>query len=146
MFGGIGGLEIIIILIVGIILFGVIKMPRIARLLGSGFGGYNKLKRGLDFNSLMDRMAGGDDDPSDGGRQQEGPERSGQAPGWQQPPYPQGGQTPGWQQPYPQGGQAPGWQQPYPQGGPDQSRQEPPRGGGENPAGGPDSSRPDGRA
>ena len=119
MFGGIGGLEIIIILVVGVILFGVIKMPQIARLLGSGFGGYNKLKRGLDFDSLMNRMAGGNDDAGDGGRQQEGPER---------------------------GGQGPGWQKPYPQGGPDQGLREPPRGGGENLADGPDSTPPDRRA
>lgn len=131
MLGGVGGLEIVIILVIGIILFGVVKMPQIARLLGSGFGGYNKLKRGFNFSSLMDRMAGGDDDTGDGERRQENPGQGRQ----QQPPYQEGWQAPqGWQQP------------PYQQGGPNQGRQDPPpRGEGGTPDDRPDTGHPDAR-
>jgi Sec-independent protein translocase protein TatA len=107
MFGGIGGLEILLVLVVGIVLFGVIKMPQIARLLGSGFGGYNKLKRGMNFNNIIDRMAG--DGEKEGGRQrQEGPDQ-----GWQNPPSGQWGPDQGWQNP-PSGQWGPnqGWQNP----------------------------------
>ena len=47
MLGTIGMQEILIILVVGIIIFGVLKMPKIARSLGTGFREYKKIKKGF---------------------------------------------------------------------------------------------------
>lgn len=99
MFGSMGGVEVLIILVIGIVVFGVIKLPKIARMLGSGMSGYNKLKKGFSFGDIMDTLKGGD------GEQDREPSRK------QQPP-------PGWQ---PQG-PPPQWHQHYPpqEGGPNQ--------------------------
>lgn len=58
MFGTLGIQEILIILVIGIIVFGVIRMPKILRFIGSGIKNYrrvkNTLKNPLDFDRFMD--------------------------------------------------------------------------------------------
>ena len=49
MFGSFGMLEIGLILIVGVVVFGAMKLPRLARNLSSGFGELKKLKKGFDL-------------------------------------------------------------------------------------------------
>ncbi len=65
MFGGIGGLEILIILVIGIVVFGVIKMPQIARILGSGMGGYKRLKKGFSIDDIVKAFKGEEEQKQD---------------------------------------------------------------------------------
>jgi TatA/E family protein of Tat protein translocase len=54
MFGSFGILEIVLILIVGVVVFGAIKLPGLARSIGSGWRELQNLKRG--FNLGLDGM------------------------------------------------------------------------------------------
>jgi Sec-independent protein translocase protein TatA len=119
LFGGIGGVEILIILVIGIVVFGVIKMPRIARILGSGMNGYKRLKKGFTVEDIVKKFQGNDEEKQDrkttpGNHYEQGP---------QQPPHTTdqygfgpGPWQPGWhnsgQQNYGFGNQGSGWQQP----------------------------------
>lgn len=122
MFGTMGGLEILIILVIGIVIFGVIKLPGIVRMLGSGVSGYNKLKKGFSFSDVMDKLKGDEQESS-----KEPPQQQWAAPppGWQPPP-----QQPYYQPPDQQWNQPPpGWQpwgQQYPQGPHQGNSQSPP--------------------
>ena len=49
MFGSFGMLEILLILVVGVVVFGAIKLPRLAKNISSGWGELKKLKRGFDL-------------------------------------------------------------------------------------------------
>ena len=49
MFGSFGMLEILLILVVGVVVFGVIKLPRFAKSVGAGFQELKRLKRGFDM-------------------------------------------------------------------------------------------------
>jgi sec-independent protein translocase protein TatA len=105
MLGGIGVQEIVIILIVGLLVFGATRLPKIARSLGQGIKEFKKTVKGLDEDEEQPQSA----------------QRYMQQP----PPYPQQQ----YQQYPPQSGQAqqPYGQQPYgPQGtGPVQGQQPP---------------------
>jgi Sec-independent protein translocase protein TatA len=65
LFGGIGGLEILIILVIGIVVFGIIKMPQIARILGSGMSGYKRLKKGFSIEDIVKVFKGDDEQKQD---------------------------------------------------------------------------------
>lgn len=133
MFGGIGGLEIIIVLVIGIVVFGVIKMPQIARILGSGMSGYKKLKNGFHLEDIVKKLQG--DDEQNQERKTTTGDQYDQRP--QQPPrtdqygYRTGPWQQGWQNPGPQnsgfGNQGGGWQQPPPQYPPGQQMYPPPQ-------------------
>jgi len=128
MFGSMGGVEILIILVIGIVVFGVIKLPKIARMLGSGMSGYSKLKKGFSFEDIVGRLKGdgGDEEREPSRReqprqpytretgQQWAPPPGGQPPqGWPPPPGwqpPQGWQPPPGSQPPPGWCPPPGWQ------------------------------------
>ena len=62
MFGSFGMLEIGLILIVGVFVFGAMKLPRLAKNISSGWGELKRLKRGFDL--------GRDDDDEKPPRQQ----------------------------------------------------------------------------
>ena len=49
MFGSFGMLEILLILVVGVVVFGAIKLPRLAKNISSGWGELKRLKRGFDL-------------------------------------------------------------------------------------------------
>jgi Sec-independent protein translocase protein TatA len=49
MFGSFGMLEILLILIVGVVVFGAIRLPRLARSISSGWSELKRLKRGFDL-------------------------------------------------------------------------------------------------
>lgn len=122
MFGSMGGIEILIILVIGIVIFGVIKLPGVVRMLGSGVSGYNKIKKGFSFNDVMDKLKGDDQESPQQPPQQQW---SQPPPGWQPPPQQPYYQSPDqqqWNQP-PPGWQA--WGQQHPQG-PQQGNQPPP--------------------
>ena len=103
--GGIGIQEIMIILIVGLLVFGAARLPKIARSLGQGIKEFKKTVKGLDED---------DDDESTGKvRYVQNP------PNYQvQQPYPQGQQQYGAQP-----GQAAGYQPYGPGEGPGQTAQ-----------------------
>ena len=48
MFGGIGMQEILIILVIGLLVFGATRLPKIARSLGLGIKKFKKTIKGLD--------------------------------------------------------------------------------------------------
>ena len=50
MFGSFGMLEILLILIVGVVVFGAIKLPRLVKNISSGWGELKRLKRGFDLD------------------------------------------------------------------------------------------------
>ena len=127
MFGTMGIPEILIILVIGIVVFGVIKMPKIVRSLGSGMKQFqrfnNVVKNPLDH--IDDFM---EDEPAQDQQQYYGPKPNQQGPqGW----------SGGWtnQQPggYPPGQQGQ-WQGGSPQG-PQGSPGEPEEGGEQKPPG-----------
>jgi Sec-independent protein translocase protein TatA len=125
MFGSFGMLEILLILVVGVFVFGVIKLPRFARSIGTGFQELKRLKRGLDMGFDEDEDRPREEDrrssrQSQGYRQTPDYDYQGPQDSWQQGPA-QGsqdyGQTGPAQGPSPQQPQ-PGWQnwqQPPPQ-------------------------------
>jgi Sec-independent protein translocase protein TatA len=49
MFGSFGMLEILLVLVVGVVVFGVIKLPRFAKSIGAGWQELKRLKRGFDL-------------------------------------------------------------------------------------------------
>jgi Sec-independent protein translocase protein TatA len=49
MFGSFGMLEIGLILIVGVVVFGAMKLPRLAKNLSAGWGELKRLKKGFDL-------------------------------------------------------------------------------------------------
>jgi TatA/E family protein of Tat protein translocase len=49
MFGSFGMMEILLILIVGVVVFGAIRLPRLARNISSGWHELKRLKRGFDL-------------------------------------------------------------------------------------------------
>ena len=49
MFGSFGMLEILLILVVGVVVFGVIKLPRFAKSIGAGWQELKRLKQGFDL-------------------------------------------------------------------------------------------------
>lgn len=63
MFGSFGMLEIGLILLVGVFVFGAMKLPRLAKNISSGWGELKRLKRGFDLG--LD-----DDDDEQAPRQQ----------------------------------------------------------------------------
>ena len=98
--GGIGVQEIVIILIVGLLVFGAARLPKIARSLGQGIKEFKKTVKGLE------------DDDDDGANRVKYVQN--QPPNYQtQQPYPQGPQYQQGpvQQPYATGPQAPNTQQ-----------------------------------
>jgi TatA/E family protein of Tat protein translocase len=161
MFGGIGIQEILIILVVGLLVFGAARLPKIARSLGQGIKEFKK--------TIKDTTGGDDDEVDNKPRYFQNPQPQGQfqpGPGQYYPPYQ--GQNPqyqgGYQQyqgQYGQGqyGQGPGgpgpqgsgpgqWAQPYPytQSGP-QGPQGPGGPGPQGPGGpGPGPQNPGGQA
>lgn len=50
MFGSFGMMEILLILIVGVVVFGAIRLPRLARNISSGWHELKRLKRGFDLD------------------------------------------------------------------------------------------------
>jgi Sec-independent protein translocase protein TatA len=110
MFGTIGLPEILIILAIGIFIFGGIKLPGILRSLSSGVKGFRKvrdtIRNPMDFEAWMEE----EPEKKSTSRQQQ------QYYGYYQ--HPQG---PGWNQEWQ--GQQPGYQDTWPQGGPSQGRQ-----------------------
>ncbi len=54
MFGGIGMQEILIVLIVGLLVFGAARLPKIARSLGLGIKEFKKTVKGLDDDDSED--------------------------------------------------------------------------------------------
>ena len=127
MLGGIGVQEIVIILIVGLLVFGATRLPKIARSLGQGIKEFKKSVKGLDEDENEARAQERYVQPPYPQRQ--GPVQYPPQSGPAQQPYdqsgypPQGGQT---NQSYdqsgypPQGGQPP--QSPGPQGTPEQEQ------------------------
>jgi Sec-independent protein translocase protein TatA len=49
MFGSFGMLEILLVLVVGVVVFGVIKLPRFAKSIGAGWQELKRLKQGFDL-------------------------------------------------------------------------------------------------
>jgi Sec-independent protein translocase protein TatA len=49
MFGSFGMLEILLILVVGVVVFGVIKLPRFAKSVGAGWQELKRLKKGFEM-------------------------------------------------------------------------------------------------
>ena len=98
--GGIGVQEIVIILIVGLLVFGAARLPKIARSLGQGIKEFKKTVKGLE-----------DDDDESANKvkyvQNQPPNYQVQQPYQQGPQYQQGPA----QQQYAQGPQAPNTQQ-----------------------------------
>jgi TatA/E family protein of Tat protein translocase len=101
MFGGIGIQEILIILVVGLLVFGAARLPKIARSLGQGI---------KEFKKTIKDTTGGDDDESESRARYFNAPPQGQfqpGPGQYYPPYQ--GQNPQYQGGYPpyqgQGGQ-----------------------------------------
>jgi sec-independent protein translocase protein TatA len=98
--GGIGVQEIVIILIVGLLVFGAARLPKIARSLGQGIKEFKKTVKGLE-----------DDDDESANKvkyvQNQPPNYQAQQPYPQGPQYQQGPA----QQPYTQGPQTPNTQQ-----------------------------------
>ncbi len=132
MFGGIGGLEILIILVIGIVVFGVIKMPHIARILGSGMSGYKRLKKGFSVEDIIKKFQGDDEEKqgrktTPGNHYEQSPQQP--TPGTDQ--YGSGSWQQGWQNPgqqnYGFGNQGFGWQDPPPQYPPGQQMYPPPK-------------------
>jgi Sec-independent protein translocase protein TatA len=134
MFGTLGIQEILIILVIGVIVFGVIRMPKILRFLGSGVDKFKKvrdtLKNPLDFDKLMDeeppedrRYYGPNHSPNDPRGQQWAGGWTNQKPGR----YPEAGQHDQWQGNRGQGGQ---YQDNNPPGESGQSEEKMPPGGG----------------
>ena len=154
MFGGIGIQEIMIILVVGLLVFGAARLPKIARSLGQGIKEFKK--------TIKDTTGGDDDEGESRARYFQNPPPQGQfqpGPGQYYPPYQ--GQNPQYQGGYPpyqgqggqgQYGQGPGgqgpqgagpgqWGQPYTQSGPQNPGGQGPQGpggpqGGDRPQGG----------
>jgi sec-independent protein translocase protein TatA len=98
--GGIGIQEIVIILIVGLLVFGAARLPKIARSLGQGIKEFKKTVKGLDDDDdeSANRMKYVQNQPPNYQVQQQYP----QGPQYQQGPV---------QQPYNAGPQAPNTQQ-----------------------------------
>ncbi|MFW6138543.1 MAG: Sec-independent protein translocase subunit TatA/TatB [Spirochaetota bacterium] len=89
--GGIGGLEILLILVVGIVIFGVIKLPHIARILGTGLQGYRKFKNGFKIDSIIDNLSQSQPNQHQTPNQQQPP---GNPNSYNTPPYQQNRQPP----------------------------------------------------
>ena len=98
--GGIGVQEIVIILIVGLLVFGAARLPKIARSLGQGIKEFKKTVKGIeeDDDESANRMKYVQNQPPNYQAQQPYP----QGPQYQQGPV---------QQPYNAGPQAPDTQQ-----------------------------------
>ena len=100
MFGSFGMLEILLILVVGVVVFGVIKLPRFAKSVGAGWQELKRLKKGLGMGfdeeePAQDRRSNRPDQRGSGSQiyHQQGPEQQyyGPAQPWQQTaPYQQG--------------------------------------------------------
>ena len=109
MFGGIGIQEIMIILVVGLLVFGAARLPKIARSLGQGI---------KEFKKTIKDTTGGDDDEGESRaryfQNQPPPGQFQPGPGQYYPPYQ--GQNPQYQGGYQQYGQGPGGQGQYGQG------------------------------
>jgi sec-independent protein translocase protein TatA len=90
--GGIGVQEIVIILIVGLLVFGAARLPKIARSLGQGIKEFKKTVKGLedDDDEGASRMKYVQNQPPNYQGQQQYP----QGPQYQQGPVQQGGQNP----------------------------------------------------
>ena len=103
--GGIGVQEIVIILIVGLLVFGAARLPKIARSLGQGIKEFKKTVKGLedDDDESANRMRYVQNQPPNYQGQQQYP----QGPQYQQGPVQQAGQKPQ----YSTGSQAPNTQQ-----------------------------------
>jgi TatA/E family protein of Tat protein translocase len=69
MFGSFGMLEILIILVVGVVVFGVIKLPRFAKSVGTGWQELKRLRKGFEMGFDEERPA--QDERSD--RREQGP-------------------------------------------------------------------------
>jgi len=138
MFGALGLPEILIILVIGVLIFGGVKMPGILRSISSGARGLRKVRDTVRNPIDLDKWIV-DDEPEQeppSGQQYYGYNQNPQGPGGQPPwPPPQGGFPPQDQQPPntppqwgPQNGQNPPYSQPQ-QGGPQNPDQnnDPPR-------------------
>ena len=103
--GGVGIQEILIILIVGLLVFGAARLPKIARSLGQGIKEFKKTVKGLedDDDESANRVRYVQNQPPNYQGQQQYP----QGPQYQQGPMQQGDQNP----PHSTGPQAPNTQQ-----------------------------------
>jgi sec-independent protein translocase protein TatA len=120
--GGIGVQEIVIILIVGLLVFGAARLPKIARSLGQGIKEFKKTVKGIeDDDEEENKVRYVQNPPPNYQPQQPLPGQYPQGPQYQQPQQ--------YQQP-PQQGQP---QQPQQQGQPQQQPQQPPQ-QGQNPS------------
>lgn len=129
MFGALGLPEILIILVIGVLIFGGVKMPGILRSLSSGVRGFKKVRDTVRNPIDLDQWIV-DDEPEQeppSGQQYYGYNQNPQGPGGQpqqgwgyqgQPPWQQG---PGGQGPWP----PPQGQQPPPQWGPPNGQKPP---------------------
>jgi sec-independent protein translocase protein TatA len=90
--GGIGVQEIVIILIVGLLVFGAARLPKIARSLGQGIKEFKKTVKALedDDDESANRMKHVQNQPPNYQGQQQYP----QGPQYQQGPVQQAGQNP----------------------------------------------------
>jgi TatA/E family protein of Tat protein translocase len=143
MFGTLGLPEILIILVIGVLIFGGVKLPGIFRSLSSGVRGFRKVRDTVRNPIDLDRWIV-DEEPEQGPPSQQqyygynrNPQGYGPDPGWQgQPPWQQGpgGWGPGGQAPWPppQAGFSPQGQQPPPQWGPPNGPKPPPQWGPPN--------------
>jgi Sec-independent protein translocase protein TatA len=106
MFGALGLPEILIILVIGVLIFGGVKMPGILRSISSGARGLRKVRDTVRNPIDLDKWIV-DDEPEQGpppGQQYYGYNQNPQGPGYQgQQPPPQWGPQQG-QQPPPQWG------------------------------------------
>ena len=117
MFGALGLPEILIILVIGVLIFGGVKVPGLLRSISSGARGLKKVRDTVRNPIDLDRWIR--EEERENGPPQEQTQyynQNPQGPGWQQQQgygY-QGQQGPGWQGPWPpqQGGYPPQDQQP----------------------------------
>jgi sec-independent protein translocase protein TatA len=98
--GGIGVQEIVIILIVGLLVFGAARLPKIARSLGQGIKEFKKTVKGLedDDDESANRMKYVQNQPPNYQAQQQYPQGQQYQQGPVQQPYNAGPQTPNTQQ------------------------------------------------
>jgi sec-independent protein translocase protein TatA len=97
MFGGVGIQEIVIILIVGLLVFGAARLPKIAKSLGQGIREFKKTVKDLDEDDDENKIKYVNQGPPHAQQQQPGP--------YQPQAYPQYNQGMQYQQP--QGAQQP---------------------------------------
>ena len=87
MFGGVGIQEIVIILIVGLLVFGAARLPKIAKSLGQGIKEFKKTVKDLDEDEDENKIKYVNQGPPYTQQQQPGLKQPGQYQGQQTEPY-----------------------------------------------------------